>query len=58
MNGYFLTPLRCHDVEHQLVGDTHAVSADARQIVDGLVDTLVNDALGRADALALHGQQG
>ena len=46
-----------HDVEHHVVGGTHGIGTDGREVVDAAVYIVVDDALGRSDATALHGEQ-
>ena len=47
-----------HDVKDHLVGDTHGVGTDDRQVADRAVHIIVNDALGTGDMAALHSEHG
>ena len=46
-----------HDVEHHVVGGTHGIGTDGGEVVDAAVYIVVDDALGRSDTTALHGEQ-
>ena len=43
--------------EHHVVGGSHGVGTDTREIVDALIYIVVNDTLGTRHTLALHREQ-
>lgn len=47
-----------HDVEYLAIGFAHGLCTDAGEVVDGLVDTVVDDAFGRRHTLAFHREYG
>lgn len=49
--------LLCHDFQHHIVGGAHGFFADAREVVDALIHTIVNDSFGRRDTSSLACQQ-
>ena len=47
-----------HDIEHHIIGSSHRIGTDAREVVDALIHIIINNTLGRGDTLAFHRKEG
>ena len=46
-----------HDIKHHIIGSSHRIGTDAREVVDALIHIIIYDTLGRGYALALHREE-
>lgn len=47
-----------HNIEHHIIGSSHRIGTDAREVVDALIHIIIYDTLGRGDTLAFHRKEG
>lgn len=47
-----------HDIEHHIIGSSHRIGTNAREVVDALIHIIIYDTLGRGDTLAFHRKEG
>ena len=47
-----------HDIKHHIIGSSHRIGTDAREVVDALIHIIIYDTLGRGDTLAFHRKEG
>ena len=47
-----------HNIKHHIIGSSHRIGTNAREVVNALIHIIIYDTLGRGDTLAFHRKEG